>query len=145
MEQGGESVFSGLLLSSSFAVSPGGSQRVSPGRQGVDRMGRPTRRSTTGPLAAANLFVGSLGLEGVQAQSQPPTTQELRAKIGLSPRGTLEGAEGADLGTVANSPARWEGGSLGVVAIGKGQMGSAPMGPLQFLVFLTEGPFGYSR
>ena len=29
-------------------------------------------------------------------------------------------------------------------ALGRGQMGSALMGSVHFLCFLTEGPFGYS-
>ena len=36
------------------------------------------------------------------------------------------------------------GGDLGP-GVGKGQMGSALMGSLQILCFLTEGLFGYSR
>ena len=36
-------------------------------------------------------------------------------------------------------------GAAGDELLGKGQMGSALMGSLQFLCFLSEGLFGYSR
>ena len=36
-------------------------------------------------------------------------------------------------------------GGYDVVALGRGQMGSALMGSLRISCFLTEGPFGYSR
>ena len=64
------------------------------------------------------------------------------------PRGLLHAADAAPSvrrGTNGTKETSMTGHDLAPTLLGKGQMGSALMGSLRCLCFLTEGPFGYSR